>query len=224
MSESDIKIPFGDGELSAIWNAPGNAKAGLVLAHGAGAGMRHRFFTSATAGLAVRDIATLRYQFPYMEAGRKSPGSPRPAIESVRAAVKEAARLAPDLPLFAGGKSYGARMTSTAESEEHLAGVRGLVFFGFPLHPPGKQSTERGAHLGSVTVPMLFLQGSRDAFAEDQLIKRVCADLGSLAALKHFESADHSFHVPKSVGSDAEVMIGLVDAVSDWIEDLTVGQ
>lgn len=224
MSEADIKIPFGDGDLSAIWNAPGKAKAGLVIAHGAGAGMRHRFLASVAEGLAVRDIATLRYQFPYMEAGRKSPGSPRPAIESVRYAVSRASELAPDLPLFAGGKSYGARMTSTAESVEHLSGVRGLVFFGFPLHPPGKQSTERATHLASVDVPMLFLQGTRDAFAEHQLIEQVCADLGSLATLTQFEGADHSFHVPKSVGSDATVMTAILDAVSAWIDELIASQ
>ena len=223
MNEADIKIPFGEGELSAIWNSPGKAKAGLVMAHGAGAGMRHRFLASVADGLAVRDIATFRYQFPYMEAGRKSPGSPRPAIESVRAAVLEAGRMAPGLPLVAGGKSYGARMTSTAEAEDHLPGVCGLVFFGFPLHPPGKQSIERAAHLESVAVPMLFLQGTRDNFAEDRLIEQVCADLGGLATLTHFEGADHSFHVPKSIGSDAAVMSAMLDAVSAWIDDLTAG-
>ena len=224
MSEAGIKIPFGDGELSAIWNAPDKAKAGLVMAHGAGAGIRHRFLASVAEGLADRGIATLRYQFPYMEAGRKSPGSPRPAIELVRDAVSKAGGLASDLPLFAGGKSYGARMTSTAESDEHLSGVRGLVFFGFPLHLPRKQSTERAAHLASVGVPMMFLQGSRDAFAEHQFIEQVCADLGSLATLTQFEGADHSFHVPKSVGGDAAVMTAMLDKVSAWIDELTAGQ
>lgn len=179
---------------------------------------------SVAKGLADSNIATLRYQFPYMEAGRKSPGSPRPAIDAVRAAALTAGRLDPDLPLFVGGKSYGARMTSTAEAEEHLPGVHGLVFFGFPLHPPGKQSTERAAHLSSVAVPMLFLQGTRDVFAEKQLMEGVCTDLGDLARLVRFEGADHSFHVPKSAGSDAAIMAETLDAVSGWIDGITAVQ
>ena len=225
MAKSERKIPVGDGRVSAIWQAPDDAKAALVLAHGAGAGMRHRFMATVAAGLEERGIATLRYQFPYMEAGRKSPGSPQPAIDAVRAAAGEAAQLVPDLPLFVGGKSYGGRMSSTAESEAHIAGIQGLVFFGFPLHPPGKPSIERGAHLAKIKVPMLFLQGTRDSFADNDLIAEVCAGLGKRAQLSRFEDADHSFHVPKSAGmSDGEVMATMLDVVAGWIGKIAAAQ
>lgn len=180
--------------------------------------MNHRFMAAVANGLAERGVATLRFQFPYMEAGRSSPGKPEPAIAAVRAAAAKALELAPDLPLFAGGKSYGGRMTSTAESERHLDGVRGLVFFGFPLHPPGKPSRDRAAHLEAIELPLLFLQGTRDTFADNALIEGVCSDLGRSARLIRFDQADHSFHVPKASGkTDAVVMSELLDACAAWI-------
>jgi len=210
-----------DEKVSGIWHSPKTANAALVLAHGAGAGMRHKFLETVAKGLGERGVATLRYQFPYMEAGRNRPDSPAKAAATVRAAVAEAERLAPDLPLFAGGKSFGGRMTSTAEAEAHMTGVIGLVFFGFPLHAPGKPSTERAAHLGDVHLPMLFLQGTRDSFADNQLIARTCKKLKPRARLVTFDQADHSFHVPKSSGlTDAELMDMMLDATADWIGEL----
>lgn len=218
MAETELKFSVGDETVSGLWRQPEDAIAALVVAHGAGAGMRHRFLGAVTAGLAERRIATLRYNFPYMEAGRGRPDAPAKATAAVRAAVAEAAKLAPDLALFAGGKSFGGRMTSTAEAEAHLGGVAGLVFLGFPLHPPGKVSTDRAAHLAKIKVPMLFLQGTRDNFAETELIQEVCGSLGRRARLQLFEAADHSFHVPKSSGrTDAEVMAALLDATAAWI-------
>lgn len=207
-----------DGEsVSALLDRPADAKALLVLAHGAGAGMRHRFMASVAAGLAERGIATLRFQFPYLEAGRKRPDAPARAVAAIRAAVAGASRLVPDLPLFSGGKSYGGRMSSTAASEAPLAGVRGIVFFGFPLHAPGKESAARAEHLGAVSVPMLFLQGTRDRLAEIGLVTDV-ADRLDNAEIAVFDDADHSFHVPKSSGrTDGEVMAAMLDRVADWI-------
>jgi hypothetical protein len=217
----EIRFKVGDEPVSGLLETPPSAHAILAIAHGAGAGMRHRFLGDLSKGLAKRGVATLRYQFPYMEAGRKRPDPPAKAVAAVRAALAEAERLEPDLPLFAGGKSFGGRMTSTAEAEGHVAGVIGLVFFGFPLHAPGKPSTERGDHLREVRVPMLFLQGTRDNFADSALIKKTCSGLGKRARLVTFAEADHSFHVPKSSGStDAETLGAMIGATADWIDEL----
>ena len=203
--------------VSGLLDRPRDARACLVLAHGAGAGMTHPFLAAVAAGLAERGIATLRYNFPYMERRSPRPDTPKVATATVRAAVTDASRLMPKLPLFAGGKSFGGRMTSQAEAEQPL-GVRGLVFLGFPLHPPGKPSNERAAHLDRVAVPMLFLQGSNDAFAELDLLRPMVARHGDRATLTLFESADHSFHVAAKTGKrDADVRQELVDAAATWM-------
>ena len=196
-----------------------DAQACYVLAHGAGAGMRHPFMSSVASGLAARKIATLRYEFPYMQAGSKRPDPPKVAHAAVRAAIEESARRMPGVPLFAGGKSFGGRMTSQAQAAEPLAGVRGLVFLGFPLHAAGKPSDERSKHLFDVRVPMLFLQGTRDALADLKILEPIVEKLGPRATLEIFDDADHSFHVPKASGrNDAEVMADLLDRMSRWIE------
>src|SRR6478672_11672842 len=182
--------------VSGLLQVPAQAHACYVLAHGAGAGMTHPFMAAIANGLAERAIASLRYQFPYMEEGSRRPDVPRVAHATVRAAVLEAARLLPKLPLFAGGKSFGGRMTSQAQATSPLPGVRGLVFLGFPLHPPGKPSDERAKHLFEVQIPMLFLQGSHDALADTKLMQALIKRLGTRATLKLFQDADHSFHVP----------------------------
>lgn len=208
----------GAGQVSGLFWAPANARACYVLAHGAGAGMAHPFMASIAEGLAERGIATLRYQFPYMERGSKRPDAPRQAHAAVRAAVSEAARLAPDLPLFAGGKSYGGRMTSQAQAAAPLPGVGGLIFLGFPLHPAGQPSDERGAHLFDVRIPMLFLQGGNDKLAELRLLKPLVQQLGARATLQPFADADHSFHVPARTGrKDADVRAEMLGALVDWI-------
>jgi len=202
--------------VSGLLQAPPDARACYVLAHGAGAGMTHPFMAAIADGLAERGIATLRYQFPYMEQGSRRPDSPKVAHAAVRAAVLEASKL--KLPLFAGGKSFGGRMTSQAQAAEPLPGVGGLVFLGFPLHPPGKPSDERAKHLFDVNVPMLFLQGTRDEFADLKLLEPLCQQLGPRATLKLFQDADHSFHVPARTGrKDAEVRAELLDALAEWI-------
>src|SRR5213080_3157136 len=205
------------GEVSGLLLRPKDARLLYVLAHGAGAGMRHPFLESISQRLAEQRIATLRYQFPYMERRSRRPDPPAVAAATVRAAVAEAARIAPDLPLVAGGKSFGGRMTSTAQAEEPLPGVRGLVFLGFPLHPPGRPDDKRAEHLAHVQVPMLFLQGTRDDFADLKLLKPVVQRLGERATLHLVEGGDHSFHVLKRSGrTDAEVMGELVGAIADW--------
>ena len=213
-------IPIEGGRsVSGLLELPREARACLVLAHGAGAGMAHPFMAAVASGLAERGIATLRYQFPYMERGSKRPDSPAVVQAAVRAAVTEAARFAPGLPLFAGGKSFGGRMSSQAQSESPLPAVRGLAFLGFPLHPPGKTSDERGKHLSDVKVPMLFLQGTRDDFADLTLLKPLVERLGARAMLKLFADADHSFHVPARSGrKDAEVREELLDALAGWMQ------
>jgi len=209
-----------DAELrvSGLLLVPPDARACYVLAHGAGAGMAHPFMAATALRLAARGIATLRYQFPYMERGSKRTDTPRLAHATVRAAVVEAARLLPDLPLFAGGKSFGGRMTSQAQAESPLPGVHGLVFLGFPLHPAGKPSDERAAHLSDVAVPMLFLQGTRDDLAELGLLQAAVERLGARAVLHCFQDADHSFHVPARSGrKDADVMDDVLDKLVEWI-------
>jgi len=201
-----------------LLEAPEGARACYVLAHGAGAGMNHPFMSAVAKGLATRGIATLRYQFPYMDKGSKRPDPPKVAHAAVREAVVEAARRLPGVPLYAGGKSFGGRMTSQAQAIEPLAGVRGLVFLGFPLHAAGKPSDERAAHLADVKVPMLFLQGTRDDLAQLDLLRPVVQRLGKRATLETFKEADHSFHVPARTGrKDAEVMADLLDRLARWI-------
>src|SRR5438105_6861734 len=193
--------------VSALLLHPPHARACFVLAHGAGAGMTHSFMETAAVGLGERGVATLRYQFPYMEKASKRPDPPTAAHAAVRAAVKEAARRCGGLPLIAGGKSFGGRMTSQAQAKEPLAGVCGLAFFGFPLHPAGKPSTDRAKHLADVKIPMLFLQGTRDSLAELPLLEPVVKGLGPLAMLRLAKEADHSFHVlARSGRNDREVM------------------
>jgi uncharacterized protein len=208
--------------VSGLLMAPANVRACYVLAHGAGAGMGHPFMAAAAAGLAERGIATLRYQFPYVERGSKRPDTPKIAQAAVRAAVAEAARLTPNLPLIAGGKSFGGRMTSQAQAAAPLPGVRGLAFLGFPLHAPGNPSDERARHLFDVAVPMLFLQGTRDDLADLALLEPLVKKLGARATLKLFPDADHSFHVPARTGrKDAEVMREVLDAFAAWSDAVT---
>jgi uncharacterized protein len=202
-----------------MMRVPG-ARACYVMAHGAGAGMTHPFMEAMAGGLAVRSIASLRYQFPYMELGGRRPDRPALAQATVRAAVAKASELANGVPLFAGGKSFGGRMTSQAQAEAPLVSVRGLVFLGFPLHPAGKPSDQRGQHLFSVKVPMLFLQGSRDQLADLGLLNPLVKRLGQGAVLKLFPEADHSFHVPaRSGGSDAQVRDQIADSIAAWVEE-----
>jgi predicted alpha/beta-hydrolase family hydrolase len=207
--------------VSGLLLAPPAARICYVLAHGAGAGMTHPFMGAVAAGLAERDIATLRYQFPYMESGSKRPDTPKVAQGTVRAAVAEAARAVAGLALVAGGKSFGGRMTSQAQAASPLSGVRGLAFLGFPLHAPGKPSLERGSHLLEVRVPMLFLQGTRDDFASLALLQPLVAQLDSRATLELFEDADHSFHVPARSGRKDPAILGdLLDRAADWLTSL----
>jgi predicted alpha/beta-hydrolase family hydrolase len=204
--------------VSALLLRPPSARACFVFAHGAGAGMTHEFMELVAAGLYDRDIATLRYQFPYMEKGSKRPDTPAIAHAAVRAAVEEAARCCPGLMLFAGGKSFGGRMTSQTQSSMALTGIRGLVFLGFPLHPAGKPSDVRAKHLSDVRIPMLFVQGARDKLAEPQLLEPVVKRLGALASLHPVAEADHAFHVlARSGRNDREVMSEVLDALSTWI-------
>ena len=206
------------GMVSALLVRPERAKALLVIAHGAGAGMRHRFMEDAAAKLAEQGIATLRYQFPYMEKRIKRPDSESTLIDTVRAAVATAKKLAAELPLFAGGKSMGGRMTSLAAAKQALDGVRGLIYFGFPLHAAGNPGAERGAHLAQVDLPMFFLQGSRDALADLKLLKPLCRKLGKQVELFVIDGGDHSFHMLKSAGkSDEQALSGAVEQASRWM-------
>ena len=204
--------------VSALLSRPEPSRACYVLAHGAGAGMDHPFMASVSTGLANRGIATLRYQFPYMERGSKRTDPPRIAHTTARAAVAMAASLMPDTPLFAGGKSFGGRMTSQAQAESALPRVRGLIFLGFPLHPAKSPSRERAEHLRQISCPMLFLQGARDELADVALMRTVTEQLGALATLHLFEDADHSFHVRARSGrTDKEVLDSMLDAIVAWI-------
>ncbi|MEO8345738.1 MAG: alpha/beta family hydrolase [Betaproteobacteria bacterium] len=206
--------------VSGLLQAPRNARACYVMAHGAGAGMTHAFMSSFANDLAELGVATLRYQFPYMERGSKRPDTPKLAQATVRAAVTEASALVPGLPLYAGGKSFGGRMTSQAQAASPLPGVRGLVFVGFPLHPPGKPGDDRATHLSDVYVPMLFLQGTRDEFAELALLQDLVKKLGARTTLRLFDDADHSFHVPARTGmKDPQVRVEMADAMTAWMAD-----
>jgi predicted alpha/beta-hydrolase family hydrolase len=218
-----VRIEIGGelGAVSGLLQAPrGQPRACYVFAHGAGAGMAHAFMAAVADGLAERGIATLRYQFPYMERGSKRPDAPAIAHAAVRAAVAHALlEFAPlPLPLFAGGKSFGGRMSSQAQALSPMPGVQGLVFLGFPLHPAGKTSTERAKHLADVACPMLFVQGTRDELADFESIKAVTAQLGPRATLLEMAEADHSFHVPKRSGrTDEEVLRAVLDGVAGWM-------
>ena len=205
-------------QVSGLLQGPARPRACYVMAHGAGAGMEHPFMAGVADELSARDIATLRYNFVYMEQGSKRPDNPKLAQLTVRAAVAQAAQLLPGVPLFAGGKSFGGRMTSQAQAESPLKGVRGLIFLAFPLHPSGQPSTERAKHLSNVQIPMLFLQGTRDALAELALLESVVGQLGPLARLKLLQDADHSFRRPaRSGGNGQAVYSELDDSIADWI-------
>jgi predicted alpha/beta-hydrolase family hydrolase len=217
MTRLRFEAGSGKGDVSALLLRPADARFLYVFGHGAGAGMRHRFMEAASARLAEHGIATLRYQFPYMEADSRRPDSRSTLLATVRAAVACAADAAPDLPLLAGGKSMGGRMTSLAAADAPLPGVRGLVFFGFPLHPASLPSTERAAHLAQVQLPMLFLQGDRDPLADLALLGPICARSPERMTLRVVPTADHSFHVLKRSGrTDDEVLDELVRIVEDW--------
>jgi len=217
-----LQVAVGERDtVSGILLRPKNGRAAYVFAHGAGAGMQHPFMEAIAQGLADREVASLRFQFPYMQKNLKRPDSPAVAQAVVRAAVSEAVRRLPGLPLFAGGKSFGGRMTSQAQAETPLPGVVGLVFYGFPLHPAGKPSVRRADHLPQISVPMLFLQGSRDALADLALLKRVIARIGERATLGTFEDADHSFHVRKGSGHNGHAVLNtLTDRAVQWMMDV----
>jgi uncharacterized protein len=204
--------------VSALLIRPSEARACLVFAHGAGAGMTHPFMETVAAGLGERGVASLRYQFPYMEKASRRPDPPGKAHAAVRAAVAEAGRCCSGLALIAGGKSFGGRMTSQAQAIAPLAGVHGLAFLGFPLHPAGKPSDDRAEHLSAVHIPMLFVQGTRDNLAEISLLAPVVGRLGPSASLHRIEGADHSFHVlARSGRNDREVMRDILDTLAAWI-------
>lgn len=218
MIEQALQVEIDENQrVSALLDRPERPETGFVFAHGAGAGMTHAFMTAFARALSARNIACLRYQFPYMEAGSKRPDRPALAQAAVRAAVAKAAALLPGLPLIAGGKSFGGRMTSQAQAEAPLPHVRGLAFLGFPLHPAGKPSRERAAHLAKIAVPMLFLQGTRDALGEPDLLRPTVASLGDRATLKLIPDADHSFHVPARTGRrDTDILKELADIFASW--------
>jgi predicted alpha/beta-hydrolase family hydrolase len=217
-----IRVAVQDGlTVSARLELRPGARACYVLAHGAGAGMDHPFMTAVAAELAERGVATLRFQFPYMERRARRPDPPPLCNATVRAAVAECARIASHLPLIAGGRSFGGRMTSQAQALAPLPGVRGLAFLGFPLHPAGAPSDERARHLAELRLPLLFLQGTRDALAERALLEAMVARLGSRATLSWLENADHGFHVPAGSGrTDAQVRSSIVEALCQWLESL----
>lgn len=220
MSETlPLTLALADGSsVSALLDLPQRPRWALAFAHGAGAGMHHRFMATLAQALAARDVAVLRFQFPFAEQGRKRPDPPALAQAAVRAAVAEAGRRLPEVPLFAGGKSFGARMTSQAQAAQPLPGVRGLLFAGFPLHPAGKPSTERARHLAEVALPMLFLQGTRDALADLGLVRTTAATLGERATLHVVEGADHGFDVlVRSGRTGAQVTVELADTAVAWM-------
>jgi uncharacterized protein len=213
-----LVLTVGGQRISALLQVSAHTHACYVMAHGAGAGMTHPFLESVAAGLSVNGIATLRFQFPYMERGSKRPDPPKLAQAAVRAAVATAAGQLPGVPLFAGGRSYGGRMTSQAQAASPLENVRGLAFLGFPLHPANAPSDERAHHLSAVQVPMLFLQGTRDALAEISLLKSLMVRLGSRASLVLFEGADHAFHLPAQSGrKDSEILREIIDTLTQFL-------
>lgn len=220
VSPLQLQITVGNaGPVSALLIHPADARACFVFAHGAGSGMTHAAMETVAHGLAERGVATLRYQFPYMEKGSKRPDPPAVAHAAVRAAVAEAASRCAGLRLFAGGRSFGGRMTSQAQAAAPLDGVEGLVFFGFPLHPAGKPSIDRAKHLADIRIPVLFLQGTNDKLAELALLEPVVKRLGPSALLHLVRDADHSFHVPKRSGrNDREVLSEILDAFVGWTD------
>jgi hypothetical protein len=224
--DAEIRFEAGDaGPVSALLRRPGGADRLLVLSHGAGAGMRHAFMEALAAALAERGVATFRYLLPYTEAGRRRPDREPVLRATVAAAVRAARERADDLPLLAGGKSMGGRTTSRAAAIDGLPGVRGLAFFGFPLHPPGKPSTERADHLADVELPMLFLQGERDAFGGMDLVEPLVERLGPRATLRVVAGADHGFHVPKRSGrTDGEVLAELARRTDEWSAEVLAGR
>ena len=223
MNAETVSIAAGNEEVSGLFLLPVAAKALFLFAHGAGAGMTHTAMESNAEGLAVRGIATLRYQFPYMEKGWRRPDPPRIAHAAVRGAAAKALELAPDLPLFAGGRSFGGRMTSQAQSIEPLSEVRGLAFLGFPLHPAGNPGIDRAEHLKQVRVPMMFVSGDRDALAETDLLKGVVAGLGDRATLHLVAHADHTFRVAaKSGRTSADAEAEALDALARWILERSI--
>jgi len=221
-----VSVPVeGAAPVSGLLQRPAQSSVCYVMAHGAGAGMRHAFMADLAAALSGQGIATLRFQFAYMERGSRRPDSPAVAHAAVRAAVAAASRLMPGAVLLAGGKSFGGRMTSQAQAAAPLPGVRGLVFVGFPLHPSGKPSTDRARHLGDVQLPMLFLQGTRDLLADMPLVCDVTSALGARATLEVIADADHAFHVPaRSVRGNATVIDGLSKAIERWTRAVVIGQ
>jgi hypothetical protein len=225
LQTKDLRLSVENGrwEVSALLLMPAGPRHLLVLAHGAGAGMNHPFMEEVARELAAVNVATLRYQFPYMEARRRVPDAPSVLTATVAAAVHAAREAAPNLPLFAGGKSMGGRMTSQAAAQGLLETVKGLVFFGFPLHPPKQPGTKRADHLAKVRMPMLFLQGTRDTLADLNLLRPICEELGSRATLHVIETADHSFHVLKSTRkSDTEVLHELAETEASWAVPIAV--
>lgn len=219
MKTTPLAINVADGTaVSGRLTVPASATACLLLAPGAGAGMNHSYMVALSEGLAARGIATLRYQFPYMEKGSRRPDPPALCHQTVRAAVAAAHGLLPDLPLFAGGKSFGGRMTSQAQALAPLPEIEGLCFFGFPLHPPKKPAVSRAQHLGAIRIPLLFLQGTRDELADLTLLREVLKPLGTAVTLKVIEHADHSFHVlVRSGTTDEKVLDAMLDEVAAWI-------
>ncbi|MGH7542305.1 MAG: alpha/beta hydrolase family protein [Gemmatimonadota bacterium] len=226
VTDAGIRFEAEDaGTVSALLRRPEGADRLLILAHGAGAGMRHAFMEGLATALAERGVATFRYQFPYTEAGRRRPDREPVLIATVQSAVAAARAAADGLSLFAGGKSMGGRMTSRAAAIDGLTELRGLVFFGFPLHPPGKPSTDRADHLADVEVPMLFLQGERDAFGGLDLVEPLVERLGPRATLQVVAGADHGFHVPKRSGrTDAEVLAELARRTDEWSAEVLAGR
>jgi len=222
VAAESVSIEIPDAEpVSGLWQKPASPWAALVLAHGAGAGMTHPSLSTIADGLEAFGVASLRFQFPYMERRARRPDSPAVAQAAVRAAVARARQLAGSLPLFAGGRSFGGRMTSQAQARAPLEGVRGLVFFAFPLHPAGRPSIERADHLAEVAAPMLFLQGTNDALADLPRLRGVVRTLGPRATLRLLDDADHSFHVPKKTGrTDAEVLRAALRDVAGWMGPL----
>ena len=222
LNAETIRIALDDDtSVSALLDAPDAPHAACALAHGAGAGMAHPFMARVAAALAARGVATLRYQFPYMERASKRPDPPKVAHAAVRAALAETARRWPGLPLIAAGKSFGGRMSSQAQSAAPMPGVVGLLFFGFPLHPAGKPSIDRAQHLAAIRVPMLFVQGTRDEMADVSLIESTVGALGHRARMHWVQDGDHSLKVPARSGrSQAEVFDGVFDAVARWIDAL----